>query len=354
MDNQNVNQVQFNIHNLNTPDVIKNLPEFFGDPKDIHNFIKTVNPVATLLAQTPVETQPFWLAAIRNKIKGPASDRLRLYGEPSTWEDIKTCLLLHFIDHRDERTLYHQLNSIKQTGTIEKFYDDILELITCLNVKISSSDQAAAIKQTMIDRNLNEGLQTFVNGLRGYFRTILLSRNPLTLSDAYAIAMELQNNDVNSRNIPNYRSAFGRQHSQTQNNQTRYPNNNPNYSPRQTYHNPSPQNYNYQYNPPNNNQLHYINYPQPQRFNPPHPPQYNITNNLPAHQPRFINPPHGSRQIQNNQRHMPMDVDRSTQQRRIDPNQRYVNQNNRAQIQVEELFETENFHPEASTQEDQG
>lgn len=50
-----------NLATLNTPDIIKKLPEFFGNTKDIHNFIKAA------------ATQPFWLQAIRNKIKGEAS-----------------------------------------------------------------------------------------------------------------------------------------------------------------------------------------------------------------------------------------------------------------------------------------
>lgn len=29
-----------NLATLNTPDIIKKLPEFFGNTKDIHNFIK--------------------------------------------------------------------------------------------------------------------------------------------------------------------------------------------------------------------------------------------------------------------------------------------------------------------------
>lgn len=87
--NENANEANnvnalINLATLKTPDIIKNLPEFFGNSKDVHNFIKAVDPISNLLAQTPAATQPFWLTAIRNKIKGEANDRLRLHGEPST------------------------------------------------------------------------------------------------------------------------------------------------------------------------------------------------------------------------------------------------------------------------------
>lgn len=198
-----------NLATLNTPDIIKNLPEFVGNTKDIHNFIKAVDPISNLLAQTPAATQPFWLQAIRNKIKGEASDRLRLHGEPSTWIEIKNCLLRHFTDHRDLRTLYNQLNNIKQTGSVQRFYDDILEIVTALNVKINSEENNENIKEMLIERNLTEGLQTFMAGIREPIKTILLSRNPDSLNTAFEIAIQIQDNSfkTNTFNNTNYRAS---------------------------------------------------------------------------------------------------------------------------------------------------
>lgn len=90
-----------NLNDLNTPDVII--------------IISTVNPVAALIITAPENSRQFFLRAIRNKIIGIASDRLRLYGEPEAWTGIRTYLELHFSDHRDQRTLYNQLNSLRQT-----------------------------------------------------------------------------------------------------------------------------------------------------------------------------------------------------------------------------------------------
>lgn len=192
----------FNLAELNTPDIIKNLPEFHGDTKDVHNFVNTVGPVAALLARAPEQQQRFWLSAIRNKIKGAASDRLRLYGEPATWREIKDCLLLHFVDHRDQRTLYQQLNTIRQTGTVSRFFDECLSLVTTLNDRATHEIVDVALRRATIDRNLAEGLQCFMHGVREPLKTILLSRNPTTLHDAFAISMRLQSDQSFSNQQP--------------------------------------------------------------------------------------------------------------------------------------------------------
>lgn len=289
---------QRNINEFNTPDVIRNLPEFHGDYKTIQNFIRTVNPVAELVAQAPEFAQPFWFTAIRNKIQGAASERLRLYGEPETWAGIRTCLLLHFSDHRDQRSLYNQLNSLKQTHSVTSFYDQILELVTALNQKVMNSNHPAAIKQAEIERNLVEGLQIFISGVHEPLRTILFSRAPGALNDAFAIAMQLQfdnkkqfsyqSTNTNSRYVQNQSQLhFQPRIRQVNNYQQRPVVNNNNYNRNNSFRGTSQQN---------------------SRFGP------NVRNPT------------------------PMDVDRSTQNRRqnLQPNQsrRFV---------AEELFSNENF-----------
>lgn len=198
---------QPNMDSFTTPDVIKNLPEFYGDSREIRNFIKTVEPVVALVAASAEDVRLHWFAAIRNKIKGAASERLRLYGEPETWESIRTCLNLHFSDYRDKRTLYRTLCSLKQTNSMYQFYDQVLEVVTALNQKATEMEATAEIKQAEVQYNLKEGLVSFMNGLREPLRTILICRNPATLDSAYAIALTMQTGSppcVKPTNTNNY------------------------------------------------------------------------------------------------------------------------------------------------------
>lgn len=206
---------QVNITDLNTPDVVKNLPVFHGNAQELNIFITTVNPVAALVQQAPVQVRPFWFAAIRNKIKGAASERLRLYGEPESWEAIRTCLQLHFTDHRDQRTLYNQLNNLKQSGNVQIFYDKILELVTALNDKARTEITNPVVRQATIDRHLEEGLKIFMHGTKDPLRTILLSRNPTTLNGAFAIAMQMQSDTYTNTYQP--KTNFNQQYNTNRN-----------------------------------------------------------------------------------------------------------------------------------------
>lgn len=197
-------QGNINIAQLATPDIIKNLPEFRGDMNELHSFISTVNQVATIIDIAPVTIRPFWSLALRNKIKGVASDRLRLCGGPTDWENIRTCLLQHFDDHRDQRTLYHQLSILKQNNlSIHEFNNKVLELVTALNSKVTNEEENNEIKQLLILRNCKEGLETFINGSKEPLKTILLARNPQTLHDAYNIALQIQIDVQPNQNLIN-------------------------------------------------------------------------------------------------------------------------------------------------------
>lgn len=183
---------EYNLNQLNTPDIIKNLPEYHGDLQNLGSFIRTVNPVVDIILQAPEVIRPFWLQAIRNKIKGKAHERIRLYGEPQNWTEIRNILLRHFSDHRDQRTLYMKLQTMKQKFlTIHEFYDKCLEIVTALN-EIATTEANDALRNIIVERNISEGLHTFLNGIREPLKTILLSRNPQTLYEAYNIAIIIQ------------------------------------------------------------------------------------------------------------------------------------------------------------------
>lgn len=322
---------EVNIAQLATPDIIKNLPEYYGETKYLNNFIKCVDPVAQILALAPIAAQPFWFASLRNKIKGRASDRLRLNGEPGTWAAIRDCLKVHFSDQRDQRFLVVQLQTLKQNNlSIPEFYDRILELVTALNV-IASEEANENFRNLIVTRNLSEGLETFMKGSKEPLKTILLSRNPPNLSDAYNIALTL---NIESRN-EHYKVLYT---SKTHNN-NHNSNNNYSYNRNNNHINPYNgnnfknnfnNNYNNGFRNNNNNNLNrYTNN------------KYN--NNRDGH---FGNNSY-QRRFDNS---APMDIE-NTSQVRHNFNRNSRDRNPRQQsprIVSEELFTNENFRDQAS------
>lgn len=303
----------------NTPDIIKNLPEFNGDFRQLDNFITCVNPVALLIETCTETTKPFLFRAIRNKITGIASERLRLYGEPDNWNAIREVLKLHFSDHRDTRTLYSSLNALKQTTSVNAFYDKVLELVTALNSKARRDTTDARLIQPTVDRNLAEGLQIFINGVNEPLKTILLSRNPTSLDTAYTIAMQLQYDKSTFTKQTSIGSAGHSGQTSRQYNQANQNNTNPAIR---------------QYNQANqNNTIPAIR-------------QYNQANTTQANRNPFNQKP--------TNRAEPMDVDQSTgNTRRTNPFSNYAQQNTQARgfsnqntIEVEEIFVGEDFQEE--------
>lgn len=299
----------------NTPDIIKNLPEFNGDFRQLDNFIACVNPVALLIETCTEITRPFMLRAIRNKITGNASERLRLYGEPDNWNAIREVLKLHFSDHRDTRTLYSNLNALRQTASINAFYDRVLELVTALNSKARRETTEPRLIQPTIDRNLAEGLQVFINGVNEPLKTILLSRNPTSLDNAYTIAMQLQydkSTPTFKQNSTNPYGSFGQQ-------------------------NQAPRQHNTYQTPVQNN-----SYPATRHYTP---------NQQGTHQVRQNNQAHTIQSNRNPFRQEPMEVDQSTGNTRKFPHTQargYSNQNTVEveEIEAEEIFAAENFQEE--------
>lgn len=65
-----------------------------------------------------------WIQCMRYKIMGDAGTVLQLYGTELSWLDIKTNLITHYSDKRDDIFLIREifLFKLSQTGTAEEFY----------------------------------------------------------------------------------------------------------------------------------------------------------------------------------------------------------------------------------------
>ncbi|XP_055908330.1 putative uncharacterized protein DDB_G0286901 [Eupeodes corollae] len=339
---------------LKTPDLLKTLPEFTGKPTELEEFVRSASLVWNALSTIENAPLQLWLQVLRNKIKGKASDRLRLYGNPDTWDGIKDILYRHFQDHRDERTLYNQLSLIRQTSSLSKFYDDILDIITTLNARVRQNEDNLEIRNRMIRRNIKEGLETFVKGLRDPFRTIVMSRDPDTLEEAYEITLSLaeasrsstinfnnnqqrvNRNNYNNNNNNNYQNRYNNGNS---NNYYQNRNNNNNdFWNRNNDNNNMNRNNNYNNNTNRNNNFNNNNSNRNNNFNN----NFNNRNNFENNSFRYRNNNSGQQRTVNGGEPMDVDPNPSTIQRGLNRNQ-----NNR-NFRPNEVYCQENFRPEAS------
>ena len=112
---------------LQTPQIIRILPPFDGNPIKLHSFIRSIDdlmPEIETVRGTPAHT--VWLLAIRSKIIGEADNILEFYGTGTEWEEIKANLITHYSDKRDEVTLIKDLTKLEQKSKdVEEFYKDI-------------------------------------------------------------------------------------------------------------------------------------------------------------------------------------------------------------------------------------
>lgn len=137
---------------LATPDFIKGIPEFSGDTNDLCEFIECADAAIQVINVSPEQVQPFWTRALKNKITERAKFVLKLYGNTLEWNEIRTYLLSHFSDRRDERTLYAQLVLLRQNnGPIDEFYRNILHIVSLLNTFAASGNLPAEAKQSVIE-----------------------------------------------------------------------------------------------------------------------------------------------------------------------------------------------------------
>lgn len=122
----NFNDVESILKSLQTPQILRDFPCFTGDPVKLHSFIKSIDKLMPTLERAK-GTPAFdvWMHAILSKITHDADAALELYGTETNWDDIKTTLITHFSDKRDEISLTRDLFKLKQGDSVQDFYRDV-------------------------------------------------------------------------------------------------------------------------------------------------------------------------------------------------------------------------------------
>lgn len=183
------------LDSLKIPDIVKDLPVFDGNPRCLHEFLTNVEEILGLLVEIDgTNYAKIILRAIRNKIVGPANEILNIYGTPLIWENIKSNLILHYSDKRNETSLIRDLHNLRQTNqTVQEFYSSIIEILSTINNNIMIHETNSSVIEAKQKLFAEMCLNTFLSGLKEPLGSSIRSMRPNTMAEALSFCINEQN-----------------------------------------------------------------------------------------------------------------------------------------------------------------
>lgn len=184
------------------PDVVKDLPEFRGNPNEISTWLNDAESLIKLYQPTPLSSieqrNKFYIIcrAIRRKVKGEANDALVASNVNINFHQIKRTLETYFGEKRDIGTLDYQLmNSFQRGRSLEDYYDEINRLLSLIanQIRTDRRFRHPEAARAMIEIFNDKALDAFVRGLDGDLGKFLKNYRPDSLASAYAYCISFQN-----------------------------------------------------------------------------------------------------------------------------------------------------------------
>lgn len=176
------------------PDLIKNLPIFAGNPKQVNHWITCADRVIRQYDHIiGTDVYELWLMEIRNKIVGEAGDLLASSGTPLEWDKIKTQLKIIYGDKRELSTLLQRLFSLKQNrNPVRNFYTAISDCYTGISTHIQMDVQWQHPEE-LVKFVEKLCLEKFIDGLDEPFSSHVGLHQPTNLASAYQYANDKVN-----------------------------------------------------------------------------------------------------------------------------------------------------------------
>lgn len=195
---------------------LKLIPEFNGNPKLLSNFISVCEElINTFYNQAQPENfqNRLLLLSIKNKIIGHAAEQLAGI-TIKKWADIKQALLNSYSDKRDEFTLLIEISCVKQGNrSYLDYYKHISHLLNLYTAYVDTHYNNPLTAETLKTNATNLSLRVFTLGLKDPIGSLIRSRNPKTLNDAYNLLTNEFNVEyskpapkITQNNVPNKQS----------------------------------------------------------------------------------------------------------------------------------------------------
>ena len=229
---------------LNIGEIIKVLPIFTGEHKDLENFL---NLLKLLYDQLKIADQPKLITLVLTvKISDNVRSKISVEETPDTFKKLKDLFNKIFCSKRSALEIQSELFKTKQTGKIDNYIIKIENLVSELN-NIQKRNLVDADEKTIHKLSDQLALNAFKEGLLEELKPTVLASRPKSLAEAAQIASEAAQMIYNTtRNISQLKYNM-------QNNRNTYRGNNmPRYN---NYRNFNGQNNSSNYNY-NNNRFH--------------------------------------------------------------------------------------------------
>lgn len=182
------------LKSLQTPQIIRDLPSFDGNPVKLHSFIKSIDTLMPMIeAVRNTNMYAVWMQCIRSKITAEADTVLELYGTDLDWNEIKMNLITHYSDKRDEVSLTRDLFKLSQSTNPEEFYSKVSHVISLLINLLNLNEVDLAVKNAKNELYQQMGLKVFLAGLKDPLGPIIRAQTPRSLKEALRLCLEENN-----------------------------------------------------------------------------------------------------------------------------------------------------------------
>lgn len=170
-------------------------------------FLERIDNLAPSFASFNEFNKKLLWGYIRDKIVDDAKASLRRQGNLSEWADIKRCLIKSHGEKLTPDVLIDRIRTSRVKTNIKDFYNTINNLLCRLNNKYLLGDN---VDEDRIKGNGRIALSTFTNNLPEPARSVIFSRKPNSLDEAYEIivAGRYQYLTEESKNKSNYSQNF--------------------------------------------------------------------------------------------------------------------------------------------------
>lgn len=164
--------------------VLNGIQNFDGSSGSLINFLGRIDSIIPVINTLDANIKLILIGMVKDKIVGNARKSLLKYGDLNNWSDIKNALKREHGEKDSTETIIDKIRTSKCIDTVENFHKRISGLLTRLNAKYILDGQS---RQSTVESNARIAFESFKYGLPEPVRSVIISRNPDTLSEAYDI-----------------------------------------------------------------------------------------------------------------------------------------------------------------------
>ncbi|XP_054745706.1 uncharacterized protein LOC129250090 [Anastrepha obliqua] len=162
---------------------INSIPPYDGNRDALLNFVQRIDYMCPMLDTfTAQEYKILLIGQIKDNIIGNARRSLLINGNPDTWPEVKRVLIDNHGEKNSVDELIDKIRICRCDSTIEAFYNSLNTLLCRLN-----NASILCTNSTSSESNARIALNSFKHGLPEPVKSIIVSRKPKTLKDAYDI-----------------------------------------------------------------------------------------------------------------------------------------------------------------------